>query len=143
MAKTTCASVDDYLASQPDAARKTLERVRGAIRKAIPDAEETLSYQIPTYRVNGVAAIYFAGWKQHFSLYPATQTLVADFSHELAGYAIVKGTIRFDLSKPAPVQLISRIAKHRAIEAAAKARAKTATPNAPRAKKATAKRGKQ
>lgn len=120
MAKTNYTSVDDYLASQPDESREILQRVRDTIRKAIPKAEETISYQIPTYKVDGAAAIYFAGWKQHFSIYPATRTLLADLSDDLAPYRIVKGTIRFGLSDPPPLELIRRIAKHRANEVAAK-----------------------
>ena len=141
MAKTSYASVDDYLASQPDATRPTLERVRETIRKAIPNAEETISYQIPTYKVGGVAALYFAGWKEHFSVYPATQTLIADLGDELASYKIAKGTIRFDFSKPIPARLIGRIAKHRANEVSAKARAKRESPKPARSKKASMTRG--
>ena len=144
MAKTNYASVDDYLASQPDGARETLERVRATIRKAIPNAEETISYQIPTYKIGGTAALYFAGWKEHFSIYPATQTLLADLGDELASYKIVKGTIRFELAKPVPARLISRIAKHRAAEVSAKVRAKSPRPVPARGQKAsTTTRGAQ
>ena len=138
MAKTSYASVDDYLAAQPDPARDILSRVRDAIRKAIPKAEETISYQIPTYKLHGVPVIYFAGWKEHLSIYPATQTLLADLGSELASHRIVKGTIRFELSDAVPIRLISRIAKHRANEVAEKTqtRTKSATP-----KKSSAKRG--
>ena len=119
MAKTSYASVDDYLAAQPGESREILAVVRDTIRKAIPKAEETISYQIPTYKVNGVAAIYFAGWKKHFSVYPATQTLLADLGDDLASYKIAKGTIRFDFADPPPLRLIGRIAKHRAAETTA------------------------
>ena len=124
MTKTT---VDDYIASQPEARRETLARVRAAIRKAIPRADETISYQIPTYKIGGTAALYFAGWKEHFSIYPATQTLLADLGDELAPYKIAKGTIRFELAEPVPVRLIARIAKHRAKEVGAKVAARRAT----------------
>ena len=113
----TFLSVDDYLAAQPEAARITLERVRSAILKAVPDAEESISYNMPTYKRSGAVVIYFAGWKRHFSLYPAGDRLVAEFREELAPYEIEKGTIRFPLSAPAPVKLIGRIAKFRAKEA--------------------------
>ena len=95
MAKTNFRSVDDYIDSQPGAARPTLERVRGAIRKAIPKAEEVISYQIPTYKLHGDAVIYFAGWKQHYSLYPVSARMVSEFKSELAAYQVNKGTIRF------------------------------------------------
>ncbi len=68
MAKTNYQSVGDYLASQPPAAQRALKRVRSAIRKAMPAAEEVISYQIPAYKLNGRAVLYFAGWKAHYSL---------------------------------------------------------------------------
>jgi uncharacterized protein YdhG (YjbR/CyaY superfamily) len=143
MATTKFASVDDYLAAQPPANREILERVRATIRKALPGAQESISYQIPTYKIDGSTAIYFAGWKEHFSIYPATQTLLADLRDDLASYKIAKGTIRFELADPVPVKLIARIAKHRGTEAAVKAKAKADTPKSPRAKKTPAKRGKR
>ena len=143
MAKTNYATVDDYLAARTDESRAILERVRNAIRKAIPKAQETISYQIPTYRVDGVAAIYFAGWKEHFSIYPATQTLLADLGDDLASYEVVKGTIRFDFTEPPPVKLIGLIAKHRANEVAAKVRATSEAPGTARATRRAAKRGKR
>ena len=140
MAKTSYASVDDYIAARADESREILERVRDAIRKAIPDAEETITYQMPTYKVSGVATIYFAGWKEHFSIYPATQTLLDDLGDELARYKIVKGTIRFPLSDPPPAKLIGRIAKQRANEVTRKLKTKTGSATR-RATKAAAKRG--
>ena len=71
MAKTNFRSVDDYIASQPEATQTVLKRVRSIIRKALPAAEEVISYQIPAYKSRGQAVVYFAGWKQHYSLYPA------------------------------------------------------------------------
>ena len=135
MAKTDFQSVDDYLAAQPADVRPALERVRGTIRKALPDADEVISYQIPTYRLQGIAALYFAGWKEHYSIYPASALLVSALEDELAPYEINKGTIRFQLAKPVPVRLISRIAKQRAKEVAAKHRTKTAVAKRPRTTK--------
>jgi uncharacterized protein YdhG (YjbR/CyaY superfamily) len=122
MAKHGVNSVGDYIAAQPEAARRTLRLVRSAIRKAMPAAEETISYKIPTYNMHGRAALYFAGWKEHYSLYPASEALVAAFQDELAPYKINKGTIRFPLSEAVPVELIGQIAKFRAKEAAARAK---------------------
>ena len=79
MAKTNLRSVDDYIASQPEATQAVLKRVRGIIRKALPAAEEVISYQIPTYKLRGQAVVYFAGWKQHYSLYPTSAALVKAF----------------------------------------------------------------
>jgi uncharacterized protein YdhG (YjbR/CyaY superfamily) len=109
-------SVDDYIALQPVAVQIVLERVRGAIRKAVPAAEETISYQMPTYKVPEGRVLFFAGWKKHYSLYPASPELIAAFKNELASYEVNKGTIRFPLSEPVPVKLIERIAKFRAKE---------------------------
>ena len=128
MAKTTYKSVDEYIASQPEAVRGVLGRVRSSIRKAVPGAEETISYQIPMYRLPGGPVLYFAGWKQHYSLYPATGRVVAAFKDELASYEVNKGTIRFPLSQPVPAKLIGRIAKFRANEVARRGKAKTAMP---------------
>jgi uncharacterized protein YdhG (YjbR/CyaY superfamily) len=118
-------SVNEYLTAFPRAARQTLARVRDTIRKAIPDAEETISYRIPTYRLRGRYVIYFAGWKAHYSIYPANARLVAAFKDQLAPYEVNdKGTIRFPLSEPVPVRLIAALAKFRAKEVAASEKAK-------------------
>jgi len=117
MAKTNFKSVDDYIDSQPESARRVLIRVRNIIRKALPGAEEVISYQIPAYKLQGRAVIYFAGWREHYSLYPATGELKTVFKDELARYELSKGTIRFPLSEPIPSKLIERIAKFRAEQA--------------------------
>jgi uncharacterized protein YdhG (YjbR/CyaY superfamily) len=109
-------SVDDYIASQPEAAQATLWEVRTAIRKAVPRADETISYNMPVYKLNGKPVIFFAGWKQHYSLYPASPELQAAFQSELAPYEVRKGTIRFPLGAAVPIKLIARIAKFRAKE---------------------------
>ena len=116
MAKTNFKSVDEYIASQPQAAQDALRRVRDAIRKAVPGAEEVISYQIPAYKLHGARVLFFAGWKTHYSLYPASAGLVAAFKDELAPYEVSKGTIRFPLSKPVLAKLVERIAKYRAKE---------------------------
>lgn len=116
--KTNFTSVDDYIDAQPDHLRGVLNRVRSIIRRALPKAEEVISYQIPAYKLDGKRVIFFAGWKSHYSLYPAGDRLVAAFKDELAPYKVSKGTIRFPLSEPIPVKLIERIAKFRAEEVA-------------------------
>ena len=110
-AKAHFKSVDEYIAAQPG--RKALRQVRSTIRKALPKAEEVISYNIPAYKLHDERVIYFAGWKEHFSLYPAGARLAAAFKKELAPYELRKGTIRFPLSEPVPIKLISRIAKFR------------------------------
>lgn len=128
MAKTDCTSVDEYIASQPEAAQGTLERVRSIIRKAVPGAEEAISYKIPTYRLHARPVLYFAGWTEHYSLYPATDSVIAAFKDDLARYEVNKGTIRFPLSEPVPVKLIERIAKVRAKEVGERETAKATAP---------------
>ena len=118
MAKTHFKSVDDYIASQPEAVKGTLKRVRTTIRKAVRGAEESISYGIPTYKLNGRPVIYFAAWKQHYSLYPSNDRLVAAFKKDLAAYEVNKGTIRFPFSEPVPLKLIEAVAKFRAKEVA-------------------------
>jgi uncharacterized protein YdhG (YjbR/CyaY superfamily) len=122
MAGNTAKSVDAYIASQPEAARGKLEQVRAAIRRSLPEAEETISYGIPTYKMKGESVLFFAGWKKHYSLYPAGDRLLAALAEELAGYEIQKSTIRFPLADEVPVELIERIAKFKAEEAAGKER---------------------
>jgi uncharacterized protein YdhG (YjbR/CyaY superfamily) len=124
--KTTFSSVDDYIASKPKHVRAILERVRGAIRTSVRAAEETIAYQMPVYTLDGVAVLYFAGWKHHYSLYPASDALVAAFRAELASYQRTKGTLKFPLSEPVPVTLIKRIAKFRAAQLIARDKGKGA-----------------
>ncbi len=124
MGTTDFKSVDEYIASQPEAVQATLASVRSAIQRALPGAEETISYKIPAYKLHGEAVLYFAAWKRHFSLYPAGARLVAAFQDELGSAQVVKSTLRFSLSEPVPVKLIERIARFRAKEAASREKAK-------------------
>jgi uncharacterized protein YdhG (YjbR/CyaY superfamily) len=126
MAKTAFKSVDEYLASKPEAVRRALKRVRSIVRKAMPGAEEVISYQIPAMRLHGRIVLFFAGWKGHYSLYPSTDRLVAVLKDALAPYEVSKGTIKFPLSEPVPERLIERIAKFRVKEAAEREKARAA-----------------
>jgi len=126
LAKADVTSVDEYIGRHPEEVQAILRRVRSAIRKTLTGAEEVISYQIPCYKMHGGYVVYFAGWKRHYSLYPASGPLVAAFKTDLAPYEIGKGTIRFPLSQPVPVKLIERIAKFLAREAGERARAKRA-----------------
>ena len=128
MAKTDFKSIDEYIATFPPDVQAILQRVRTTIRKAVPKAEETISYQIPTFKLHGSYLVYFAGWKRHYSLYPASSQLVAAFKGELEPYEVNKGTIRFPLSETVPVKLIGGIARFLAKEADARAKAKAARP---------------
>lgn len=119
-------TVDEYIAGFPPSTRAVLRRVRAAIRKALPGAEEVISYRMPAYRQHGYVVIYFAGWKQHYSIYPAGARLVAAFRKDLAPYEVNnKGTIRFPLDAPVPTALLGGLAAFMAKEAEAR-RARTA-----------------
>lgn len=100
-------NVDQYLAEKNE---PKLAEVRAAILAALPGAEECISYNMPTYKRGGKAVIHFAGWKKHFSIYPATPELVAKFQSELKPYEVEKGTIRFPLSAPVPAALLKSLA---------------------------------
>jgi uncharacterized protein YdhG (YjbR/CyaY superfamily) len=118
-------NITDYIARFPPNVRRALTRVRTTMRKALPGSEEAISYGIPAYKLNGRVVIYFAGWKEHYSIYPATADLVKAFKKKLAPYEVNnKGTIRFPLDAPVPAELIADIARYRARDVAARARAK-------------------
>jgi uncharacterized protein YdhG (YjbR/CyaY superfamily) len=121
MARTDFKSVDEYIATFPEEVQKILQCVRRTILEAVPGAKEMISYQIPAYKLGGERVIYFAGWKEHYSLYPVTEEVVKGLKADLAPYNITKGTIRFPLSRPVPVKLIEGIARSRAKEAAKRA----------------------
>jgi uncharacterized protein YdhG (YjbR/CyaY superfamily) len=126
MRKANFQSVDKYISMQPAATQMALERVRGAIGRTVREAEECISYQIPAFKLDGRILLYFAGWKEHYSVYPASDAMMAAFPGELERYRVSKGTLRFPLSEPVPVKLIGRIAKFRAEELATRKPAKAA-----------------
>jgi uncharacterized protein YdhG (YjbR/CyaY superfamily) len=116
MTRAKFQSVDEYISLQAEPVAAKLAVVRSVLRLALPEAEEVISYNMPAYRFQGKVVLYFAGWKQHYSLYPAGPHLVDAFREELAGCKADKGTIRFSLSAPVPRKLISDIAKFRLSE---------------------------
>lgn len=115
-------SVDEYIAAQPEVMRPKLEQVRAAIRNAVPDAIEGIGYRMPGYKLHGKPMLYFAGFKEHYSLFAASGTFFAALEDELRGYDLRKGTVHFSFTKPVPVKLISRLAKLRAAGIAATAK---------------------
>jgi uncharacterized protein YdhG (YjbR/CyaY superfamily) len=137
MAAAGFSSVDEYIAAQPESVQRVLRRLRDIFRKALPEAEETISYQIPAWKLKGRPVIYCAVWKQHYSLYPAIGGLADAFGDEIAPYKVSKGTLRFPLSEPIPVKLIERIAKFRAKEVLEQENAKALTRKANRARAAS------
>lgn len=105
-------NVDEYISRFPSDVQKTLEKIRITIRKAAPKAEETISYQIPAYKLNGKILIYFAGFTKHISVYPAPRQ-TTEFKKELSAYKGGKGTVQFPLDRPIPYDLITRIVRFR------------------------------
>ena len=110
-ARSAAGGVATYIAGRPTHARPVLRKVRSIIRAALPEAEETISYQIPAYRVDGRLAVYFAGWKERWSLYPVTKPVQEALGPALAKYPVSKGTVRFAYGDPVPVRLVQRIVR--------------------------------
>jgi uncharacterized protein YdhG (YjbR/CyaY superfamily) len=101
-------TIDEYISTFPGEIQAVLEQVRQAIHKAAPEAAETMSYGIPTFNLNGKHLVFFAGWKQHISLYPLPAGDEA-FQQELSHYKRAKGTIQFPLDKPLPYDFVEKI----------------------------------
>jgi uncharacterized protein YdhG (YjbR/CyaY superfamily) len=104
-------NIDQYIAEFPEETQMILDKLRATIKKAAPKAEETISYAIPCFKYHGYL-IYFAGYKNHTSIYPAPRATEA-FKKELAAYKGGKGTVQFPNDKPLPLGLITRIVKFR------------------------------
>jgi uncharacterized protein YdhG (YjbR/CyaY superfamily) len=126
MSRPDFRTIDEYIAAQPAASQVALGRVRCAIRVAAWGAEEGISYKIPAYTLQGSVLLYFAGWKHHYSIYPASDRMIAAFKGKLDPYRASKGTLRFPLSVPVPVKLIERIARFRMEEISDRKRAQGA-----------------
>jgi uncharacterized protein YdhG (YjbR/CyaY superfamily) len=120
--KTAPKNIDEYIAGFPKDVQAILERIRRTIRKAAPDAEETISYQMPAFTLNG-HLVYFAAHKNHIGFYPMP-TGIEKFKKELSVYEGAKGSVKFPLDKPMPLDLISKIVMFRVKENLAKAKAK-------------------
>src|SRR5688572_23509163 len=121
-------NIDDYIAGFPEHTRKGLEQIRATIKKAAPNAEEAISYGIPTFNLNGHYLIYFAGYKKHIGVYPVpsgNKTFEKDFApYNTSG----KGTIQFPLDKPVPISLVTKIVKFRMKKNSEKEKSKKAAP---------------
>ncbi len=120
--QTAPRTIDEYIAGFPPEVQAILEKVRTTIRKAAPDAEETIKYRMPTFTLKG-NLVHFAAFKSHIGFYPVP-TGIEKFKKELSVYPGGKGSIQFPLDKPIPYGLISKIVKFRAKENLAKAEAK-------------------
>ncbi len=121
--KAKFTTIDAYIASFPKEVQGILEQIRRTIRKAAPGAVEAISYQIPTFKLNGSNLVHFAGWKNHIGFYATPSGNVA-FKKELARYKVAKGSIQFPLDESIPYDLVTKIAKFRVKEAQVKKKAK-------------------
>lgn len=110
--KAKFTTMDGYIASFPKEVQGILEEIRQTIRKAAPEATEAISYQIPTFKLNGSNLVHFAAWKDHIGFY-ATPSGNAAFKKELARYKAAKGSIQFPLDEPIPYGLVAKIVKFR------------------------------
>ncbi|WP_394993064.1 iron chaperone [Emticicia sp.] len=109
---------DSYIATQPEATRLILEQLRQIIKEIAPEAEESISYQMPAFKLNGML-VWYAGYKKHVGFYPSSK-LIQVFKDELTDYKTSKGAIQFPLNKPLPVELITKIVKFKIDENLAK-----------------------
>jgi uncharacterized protein YdhG (YjbR/CyaY superfamily) len=113
-------SIDDYVERFPREVQQLLEKMRRTIRKAAPTAEETISYGIPAFTLNGTL-VWFAAFKKHIGFYPGAGAILA-FKKELPAYKGAKGSVQFPLDKPLPIALMSRIVKFRVKQNSSKAK---------------------
>jgi uncharacterized protein YdhG (YjbR/CyaY superfamily) len=108
-------SIDEYIDSFPEDVQKIMKQLRETIKAAAPKAEEKISYQMPTFTLNGTYLVYFAGWKTHIAFYGAPRGNV-EFKEDLSAYETGQGTLKFPLDKPIPLKLIAKIVKFRVAE---------------------------
>jgi uncharacterized protein YdhG (YjbR/CyaY superfamily) len=122
MAKANYKTIDEYIASFPEDTQKILEEIRATIKAVAPEAEEKISYQMPTFFLKG-NLIHFAAFKKHIGIYPTPSGTQA-FKDEISIYQGAKGSIRLPIDEPMPLELIGRIVKFRVAENLTKAKSK-------------------
>jgi len=115
-------NMDEYISRFPADIQLMLEKMRATIKHAAPEAEETISYQMPAFKLNGIL-VYFAAFKDHIGFFPTASPIVA-FQKELAPYKLSKGTIQFPYDKPIPYHLVEKIVQFRVKENKAKIKGK-------------------
>jgi len=116
------ADIDEYIAGFPESTRLILQELRNIISTVVPEAREKISYQMPAFELSG-NLVYFAGYKNHIGFYPGSSG-VQHFVNELSDYEHSKGTIRFPIDQPLPVEMIKRIVAFRVKENQEKSRLK-------------------
>jgi uncharacterized protein YdhG (YjbR/CyaY superfamily) len=123
-------AIDEYIAHFPEEVQKILQELRAVIKAAAPDAEETISYQMPTFVLKG-NLVHFAAYQKHIGFYPTPSGILA-FQQELSVYKSAKGSVQFPIDQPLPLDLISKIVKYRVAENMSKAELKTKAARAAR-----------
>ena len=113
--KTQSSTIDEYIKNFPTDVQRILEKMRQTIRKAAPDAVESISYQMPTFKMNGKNLVHFAAFQKHIGFYPIPSGIEA-FKKELSPYKQGKGSVQFPLDEPIPYDLVEKIVKYRVKE---------------------------
>ncbi len=106
-------TIDEYIKTFPKDVQSILEKMRQTIQRAAPEAEEAISYQIPTFKLNGNSLVYFAAFKNHIGFYPPAPKA---FKKEVSPYEGPKGNLKFPIDKPIPFDLVRNIVKFRVKE---------------------------
>ena len=107
-------NIDEYISGFPEEVQKRLQQIRKVIQKAAPEAAEAISYQMPTFKLNG-NLVHFAAFSKHIGFYPAPQG-IEQFKEELSKYKGAKGSVQFPLDQPLPLDLIEKIVKYRVVQ---------------------------
>jgi uncharacterized protein YdhG (YjbR/CyaY superfamily) len=110
--KSQYKTMDEYIAKFPKNVRDVLEELRRVIRESAPEAEEAISYGMPTFKLNG-NLVHFAAWKNHVGFYPGGSSAIEAFKKELSPFKQSKGTVQFPIDKPIPFDLVKKIVKFR------------------------------
>lgn len=127
MAKTNFQSIDEYILACPPQAQGYLQTIRETVKAVVPEAREKISYQIACFELNGKNLIHFAGWKGHVSMYPIPEGTPA-FNQAIAPYVAGKGTTKFPLDQPLPLELIRQIIEFRVADHLKKEKMKSKQP---------------
>jgi uncharacterized protein YdhG (YjbR/CyaY superfamily) len=116
--------VESYLAAVPPEQRQALEQLRAQVRDLVPDATETISYGMPTFKVHGRGVIGYAAWKNHLAIYPMSGELLERYADELTGFAGMKGSLHFTPDRPIPPVVLGDLVRARLADIEAKAKPK-------------------